>query len=141
MRLLVVDDDAKLRSYVANGLHERDIRCEEAADGEEALAALESYSWPGNVRELSNEISQAVLLLEPGEPLEVEHLSERLRRDVGELGDAPLSLEAQLQRAERAAYVAALAASGDDPLVAMEQLGVSRATFYRKIKELGLREE
>lgn len=40
MRLLVVDDDTKLRTYVVEGLHERDIHCEEAADGDEALSKL-----------------------------------------------------------------------------------------------------
>jgi DNA-binding response OmpR family regulator len=40
MRLLVVDDDAKLRSYVVSGLRERDMECAQAADGEEALHML-----------------------------------------------------------------------------------------------------
>ncbi len=40
MRLLVVDDDGKLRAYVASGLRERGMQCEQAADGEEALRKL-----------------------------------------------------------------------------------------------------
>jgi DNA-binding response OmpR family regulator len=40
MRLLVVDDDSKLRSYVMAGLRERGMDCDEAAEGEEALRKL-----------------------------------------------------------------------------------------------------
>ncbi len=103
-----------------------------------ALGALCEYSWPGNVRELILEIAQAVLLLDPGEPLGLEHLSERVRSSLDLDAPPPLTLDAHLRRAERQAFAAALAAAGSDTARAMEQLGVSRATFYRKVKELGL---
>ncbi len=40
MRILVVDDDAKLRGYVSVGLRESGHACETAADGAEALRVL-----------------------------------------------------------------------------------------------------
>jgi len=104
-----------------------------------ALGALVRYSWPGNVRELQNEIARAVLLLEPGEALDLHHLSERLR---GREGDAPaieaLTLDEAVRRAEREAFTLALAAAEGDAGRAMELLGVSRTTWYRKLKELGM---
>ncbi len=103
-----------------------------------ALAALCEYTWPGNVRELILEIAQAVLLLDPGEPLGVEHLSERVRSALDLDAPPPLTLEAHLRRAERQAFAAAITAGGGDAGRAIDQLGVSRATFYRKLKELGL---
>ncbi|MEA2564559.1 MAG: two-component system, NtrC family, response regulator HydG [Acidobacteriota bacterium] len=107
-----------------------------------ALGALVGYSWPGNVRELQNEIAKAALLLEPGEPLDLQHLSERVRGPVPAPGTRPalLTLEEAVHQAEREAFSVALAAAGGDAGCAMELLGVSRTTWYRKIKELGLSE-
>ncbi|MES1240768.1 MAG: sigma 54-interacting transcriptional regulator [Acidobacteriota bacterium] len=106
-----------------------------------ALGALVRHAWPGNVRELQNEIAKAALLLEPGEPLDVRHLSERMRALARvEQGARPplLTLDETVRRAEREAFSVALASSSGDAGCAMEILGVSRTTWYRKLKELGL---
>ncbi len=104
------------------------------------LGALVRYPWPGNIRELQNEIAKSALLLEAGEPLDLQHLSERVRRPPGE--SAPpaltLTLDEVVQRAEREAFAVALAATGGDAARAMTLLGVSRTTYYRKLKELGI---
>jgi len=100
-----------------------------------ALGALVQYDWPGNVRELQNEIAKAALLLERGEALDLQHLSERVRRPL-ESPAKPLSLDETVRRAERQAFAVALAAAGGDAVKAMELLGVSRTTYYRKVKEL-----
>jgi DNA-binding NtrC family response regulator len=101
-----------------------------------ALGALVRYSWPGNVRELQNEIAKAALLLEPGEPLDLHHLSPRIRQEPA--AARSLTLEETVNRAEREAFEVALAATEGDAVRAMELLGVSRTTYYRKLKELGL---
>ena len=104
-----------------------------------ALETLLAYDWPGNVRELQNEIAKAVLLLDEGEPLDRVHLSPELTgAGAPGPGERPLTLESALKRAEREAFSVALAVAGGDHARAMEQLGVSRATFYRKLKSLGL---
>lgn len=104
-----------------------------------ALGALVRHSWPGNVRELQNEIAKAALLLEPGEPLDLHHLSPRIRTPEGEPAAQPsLTLDETVRRAEREAFAVALAAARGDAGRAMELLGVSRTTYYRKLKELGL---
>lgn len=107
-----------------------------------ALGALVRYPWPGNIRELRNEIAKAALLLETGEPLDLQHLSDRVRRPPGETEPpaAALTLDETVQRAEREAFTVALAAAGGDAARAMTLLGVSRTTWYRKLKELGLGE-
>jgi DNA-binding NtrC family response regulator len=105
-----------------------------------ALGALVQYPWPGNVRELQNEIARSVLLLEPGEPLDIRHLSRRVR-DAAAGGIPPvqaLTLEESGPGAARAPFRVALAAAGGDAARAIELLGVSRTTYYRKLKELGL---
>jgi DNA-binding NtrC family response regulator len=107
-----------------------------------ALGALVRHPWPGNVRELQNEIARSALLLEPGEALDLQHLSERVRRPPGEAGEpaAFLTLEETVLRAEREAFAVALAAAEGEAARAMELLGISRTTWYRKLKELGLGE-
>ncbi len=42
MKILIVDDDPKLRAYVSRGLTESGYQCETAGDGEAALAQLRS---------------------------------------------------------------------------------------------------
>ncbi|HEX9941265.1 MAG TPA: sigma 54-interacting transcriptional regulator [Thermoanaerobaculia bacterium] len=104
-----------------------------------ALGALVQYPWPGNVRELQNEIAKATLLLESGEPLDLQHLSPRVRAPEGGPAARPsLTLEETVRRAEREAFAVALAAAQGDAVKAMEILGVSRTTYYRKLKELDL---
>ncbi|MFP5285277.1 MAG: sigma 54-interacting transcriptional regulator, partial [Thermoanaerobaculia bacterium] len=106
-----------------------------------ALGALVRHPWPGNVRELQNEIAKAALLLEPGEALDLQHLSERVRAPAHAAGRPPLlTLEEAVRQAEREAFSVALAAAQGDAACAMELLKVSRTTWYRKIKELGLSE-
>lgn len=106
----------------------------------DALGALVAYPWPGNVRELQNEIAQAALQLHPGEALDLRHLSRRLRGAAAQ-GEGPgFGLDGAVRRAERGAIALALAASAGDLGRALELLGISRATYYRKLKELGLDE-
>src|SRR5262249_3318230 len=49
-----------------------------AGFAEEAHACLMRYAWPGNVRELQNEIQRAVVLVDDGEMIRPEHLSDRI---------------------------------------------------------------
>jgi DNA-binding NtrC family response regulator len=102
-----------------------------------ALGALVSYPWLGNVRELQNEIAKAALLLEPGEPLDLQHLTPHIRA-AESAPPAAFTLDETVRRAEREAFAVALAAAAGDAAQAMELLGVSRTTYYRKLKELGL---
>ncbi|HZL99688.1 MAG TPA: response regulator transcription factor [Planctomycetota bacterium] len=45
MKILIVDDDPKIRSFVARGLRESGVECESAEDGEAALARLRSQPF------------------------------------------------------------------------------------------------
>ena len=104
-----------------------------------ALAALSDAPWPGNVRQLAQEMARAVLLLDPGETLDLRHLSVRLRG--GSSTQAPArvpNLQEVVRRAEREAFRNALAACAGDPERARELLSVGPTTFHRKLKELEL---
>ena len=44
-----------------------------------ALRCLRAYPFPGNVRELDNEVQRARAVADDGQPIGIEHLSERFR--------------------------------------------------------------
>jgi len=101
----------------------------------DALAALVSHSWPGNVRELQNAIEFAVVRCRTKELL-LRDLPEEVTADSveEEPGSDPVD-------AERRRIQAALEAARGNRAAAARSLGVSRATFYRRLAELGMTEK
>lgn len=91
-----------------------------------ALRQLKSYWWPGNVRELRSAIEFAMIRAR-GEKIEAHDLPPEL--------DAP---PADTAEGERRRYEDALMRVGGNRTRAAELLGVSRATFYRRLSQLGL---
>jgi transcriptional regulator with GAF, ATPase, and Fis domain len=95
-----------------------------------AMRALQAHAWPGNVRELENVLTHALLFAEGPkimpEDLELRSLTKqrRVRRKPGP--------------AEAQALRAALEAMGDNRLLAAQALGMSRATFYRRLARYGI---
>ena len=93
----------------------------------EALAALAEGEWPGNVRQLRQVVATA-LAHSMSCDITIDDLpggyasAARGRRQTG------------LERAEREALVTALRAAGWDREAAARDLGISRATIYRKLK-------
>ena len=105
--------------------------------GEDAIAAIESYSWPGNVRELENCLKRAVIMaddnritaedlgLELAGDEELEHLNLRQVRDA----------------AERQAVVRVLARTNGNIARAAEILGVSRPSLYDLMNRFDLKKD
>jgi DNA-binding NtrC family response regulator len=107
-----------------------------------ALSLLLRYHWPGNIRELKNEIDRAVLLLDPGEPLDAKHFSTRLNSCCDkESVHKALTLEQAVFDAEQKAFTTAFAITNGDPAKTMEILGLSKTSYYRKLKQLGHEQE
>ena len=108
----------------------------------EGLAILQAYHWPGNVRQLRSVI----------ESLESRCVDRMIReRDIcqvlPEVADIMSSrftkalvgnYGASLISNERQRYERAIIQANGDRTKAAEGLGVSRATFFRRAKELGL---
>jgi DNA-binding NtrC family response regulator len=111
----------------------------------DALDRLVQYDWPGNVREVENVIHRAMLSCR-GDQITLSELPPALRD--GWHGGAsaavqvvsPPSIQSpqtlptlRLQELEKLAIQQALQQCGGDAKAAAEQLGISRATLYRRL--------
>lgn len=103
-----------------------------------------SYDWPGNVRELQNTVESAVVLCET-DTVRPADISENIRkRGYGDdifadetpgytFGEG--TLKEVMEKLEKQFIVHTLERCGGDRHKAIEELGMSRRTFYRKIAE------
>ncbi|WP_437801676.1 sigma 54-interacting transcriptional regulator [Sorangium sp. So ce693] len=97
----------------------------------EALRRLGQHGWPGNVRELENVITKAVVLCD-GRRIGPDDVDLPRAQEGGGRGAL------RPPRDERAALLAALERTGWNALQAAREAGMSRATFYRKLRRLGI---
>jgi PAS domain S-box-containing protein len=100
-----------------------------------ALAALESYHWPGNVRELENALEFAAIRA-GSVSIGLESLPPTVLSGRGCNGDNGGSLGAEA--AERDRLLQALR-SAANAAGAAQSLGISRATLFRRLRQLGLK--
>ena len=99
------------------------------------------YPWPGNVRELENAVEYAVNTVTKGR-IDVTCLPSRIldyyqqKSAIGiEVGTSTM---AEIERNSIINALKTFGSSGSDKAKAAQSLGMSRSTFYRKLKELGL---
>ena len=112
----------------------------------EALAMLHAYHWPGNVRELKGVVSYAVNMTQ-SPVIDAGSLPNFLFSDpagpdgappsVAASGPVSLNLTEAVRDLERRLIAEALAAFPNRS-EAIRALGISRRTFYLKLKEYGL---
>ena len=110
----------------------------------EVAAAFAAHSWPGNVRELAQALRVAAALVDEEETVIgwealPEGLAMALRPRAGMSPSLPQGQEETLELAtlSRAAIERALVASRGNRTAAARRLGISRATLYRKLREMG----
>ena len=117
-----------------------------------AIKALTSYKWPGNVRELENEIRRAVALAEEEGDLTPDLFSEAVGHAVSDVSveyhlparadahtQAGGRLQDSMQEYEKRLIMDALEKYGGNIKRTAEELGLVRASLYRKMNRLGLR--
>jgi len=100
-----------------------------------ALQKLIQYHWPGNVRQLRNVIENLVLF-STSNVIDIDELPEAMMS--GQAGDLVVPLGVPLDQIERLVIERTLVACTGNRTRAAEQLGISRRTLLRKIKELSL---
>ncbi len=108
----------------------RDLGREPPTLGADALRKLAGHAWPGNVRELENVLTKTVVFAE----------SQELRASDVELPRTERKgpRRAPRQDDERAMIERALEKTGWNAVLAARQLGMPRATFYRRLAKLGI---
>ena len=104
----------------------------------DAISALQAHSWPGNIRELRNSVAKLAMSAPDREISAVEVMGE-LR---GEAATAPPArrpfTQGNLENMEEQMIIQALEQTGGHRTQAAEQLGISRRTLSRKLREYGI---
>ena len=122
----------------------------------EVLGVLTGYSWPGNIRQLRNVLERVTVLTRTGE-VSLDDLPEEIiacRAEAGEdggpaarrvwtadayrgpiAGDPPQATQT-LRELEEQAIRSALEECRGNKSKAAKMLGISRKTFYKRLKEL-----
>ncbi len=108
----------------------------------EVLDLLQHHPWRGNVRQLFNVLRSALVFMEDHE-LSIQHLPEDFFEELNDGSSVPQVAaadlaEASLSETEAALIRQALAVHHGNMTAAARQLGISRATIYRKSKRLNL---
>nr|WP_246405773.1 helix-turn-helix domain-containing protein [Modestobacter versicolor] len=119
-----VEDVEPLARSFARELRHRDVEFTPRA-----LRALAAHSWPENVRELRSVVREAVARTDV---VDVHHLPPAVLSS----GSRTLTRLEQLERDE---ILRCLTRPGTTAVQAATELGLSRATLYRKIAQYGLR--
>ncbi|MDH4297254.1 MAG: sigma-54 dependent transcriptional regulator [Cyclobacteriaceae bacterium] len=98
----------------------------------EAMDRLKRYAWPGNIRELQHAIERAVIMTDSATLQESDFLLSR------SLTSGPVSNTLNLDEVERAAIAKALQMHNGNISKAADELGLTRASLYRRMEKYAL---
>ena len=115
--------------------------------GEDALAALQSYTWPGNVRQLRNVVDW-LLIMAPGDPREPVH-AEHLPNEITSIAPTvvkwdkgseimTLPLRDAREVFEREYLLAQVTRFAGNISRTASFVGMERSALHRKLKSLGV---
>ena len=124
---------------------------------EDAYEKILSYDWPGNVRELENTIMRAVAICESSVIyedyiyLDAPHArkggDERSDQEAVRMGhgksfleetELPRTLKEMMEEYEKKSIMEAIKRSAGNKPLAMKELGLTRTSFYDKIKKYSI---
>jgi transcriptional regulator of acetoin/glycerol metabolism len=98
-------------------------------------ALVERYTWPGNIRQLEQALRVAVILSTECPVITLSHFAPDMREKLSRVGTVDLAPPVSLKDLELRAVRRALDESGGNVSAAAAKLGISRSTFYLKLKE------
>lgn len=98
----------------------------------EAMDKLKRYAWPGNIRELQHAIERAVIMTDSESLQDSDFL---LSRTVTSTAN---SNTLNLDEVEKTAIVKALSMHSGNISKAAEELGLTRASLYRRMEKYGI---
>jgi len=106
------------------------------AISDDALDRLLRHAWPGNIRELRNVLERAMIVGRGEERIGLRHLPAEVR-DLS-TPNTDHHVPQTLDEVERAHIERSLRANHGNRTHAARELGISRATLIKKVKEYGL---
>jgi two-component system, NtrC family, response regulator HydG len=98
----------------------------------EAMDKLKRYAWPGNIRELQHSIERAVIMTDSPSLQETDFILSR------SLSNNTASNTLNLDEVEKSAIAKALQMHGGNISKAADELGLTRASLYRRMEKYGL---
>jgi len=104
---------------------------------EQAISALLSHSWPGNIRELRNLVAR-MAMESAGSQIDFSKLTAALTGEPSALRQTASMPVSNLDSMEEQMIIKALERTGGQRTLAAEQLGISRRTLSRKLKEYNI---
>ena len=102
----------------------------------EVLAMFRYHPWPGNIRQLHNVVRTA-LALSDGEAISDVHMTQDFLDDLARRPMAASAEAATLDSLALESVRGAMRENQGNVSAAARQLGISRNTLYRKLKQLG----
>jgi two-component system, NtrC family, response regulator HydG len=126
-----VDDIPMLANHFLN-YYSKKYRKEVLSISPEAMAKLKKYAWPGNVRELQHAIERALIMADSSTLQESDFLFSRKGNDV--INTDSLNLD----EVEKSAVAKAIQLHNGNISKAAEELGLTRASLYRRMEKYGL---
>jgi transcriptional regulator of acetoin/glycerol metabolism len=93
---------------------------------------LRAAPWPGNVRQLAHALRRAIALADPGAPLAADDFEGDLAMPAAA---PPAAASPSLRDAQDHAIAQALVQAGGNVTAAARQLGMGRATLYRRLAQ------
>lgn len=126
-----VDDIVMLANHFLDH-YSKKYRKEVLSIAQDAITKLKKYAWPGNVRELQHSIERAVIMADSATLQETDFLFSR--KSDSSVGIDTLNLD----EVEKAAVVKGLQLHNGNISKAADELGLTRASLYRRMEKYGL---
>jgi PAS domain S-box-containing protein len=104
---------------------------------EQAISALLSHPWPGNIRELRNLVAR-MAMESPTNEIDFPRITAALSGEPAALRQTASMPVGNLESMEEQMIIKALERTGGQRTIAAEQLGISRRTLSRKLKEYNI---
>ena len=103
----------------------------------QAISILLSHLWPGNIRELRNLVARIAMEV-PGPEIDASSLTAALAGEPTALRQTASIAVGNLESMEEQMIIKALERTGGQRTLAAQQLGISRRTLSRKLKEYSI---
>ncbi|RMH82660.1 sigma-54-dependent Fis family transcriptional regulator [Pseudomonas sp. AOB-7] len=131
LRLPALRERGELSSMIALVLEK--LGAEQVSLDKDLAELFAGYDWPGNIRQLEMVLRAALAMREPGETvLGLDHLTDSLLDEL----TASCRQPGSIRESELELIRGALARHQGNVSAAADALGISRATLYRKLKQL-----